>query len=139
MWHGKCWALLTKFGNLWLSCKPPKGFTKKKSITSLSCIPNFHPPLLLISPFTSSMKTSHIVAATVGTIAIASIGCALYFDAKRRSDPNFRRKLSMSILAIACIVGTLRSILYPFFSLECYYNLFRRVVLILGIEVRTII
>ncbi|KAF9389883.1 hypothetical protein CPC16_005504, partial [Podila verticillata] len=39
------------------------------------------------------MKTSHIVAVTVGTIAIASVGYALYFDSKRRNDPNFRRKL----------------------------------------------
>ncbi|KAF9429826.1 hypothetical protein BGZ94_009354 [Podila epigama] len=39
------------------------------------------------------MKTSHIVAATVGTIAVASIGYAIYFDSKRRNDPEFRRKL----------------------------------------------
>lgn len=40
------------------------------------------------------MKTSHIVAATVGTVAVAAVGYALYFDSKRRSDPEFRRKLS---------------------------------------------
>ncbi|KAF9428000.1 hypothetical protein BGZ94_003637 [Podila epigama] len=39
------------------------------------------------------MKTSHIVAATVGTIAIATVGYAIYFDSKRRSDPDFRRQL----------------------------------------------
>ncbi|KAG0033996.1 hypothetical protein BGZ81_006508 [Podila clonocystis] len=39
------------------------------------------------------MKTSHIVAATVGTVAVAAVGYALYFDSKRRSDPEFRRKL----------------------------------------------
>ncbi|KAF9586495.1 hypothetical protein BGW38_003620 [Lunasporangiospora selenospora] len=39
------------------------------------------------------MKTSTIVAATVGTLAVASIGYALYFDSKRRNDPEFRRKL----------------------------------------------
>jgi len=40
------------------------------------------------------MKTSTIVAATVGTLAVATIGYAIYFDQKRRSDPEFRRKLS---------------------------------------------
>ncbi|KAF9561202.1 hypothetical protein EC968_005829 [Mortierella alpina] len=39
------------------------------------------------------MKTSTIVAATVGTLAVATIGYAIYFDQKRRSDPEFRRKL----------------------------------------------
>ncbi|KAF9937490.1 hypothetical protein BGZ67_001223 [Mortierella alpina] len=39
------------------------------------------------------MKTSTIVAATVGAIAVATIGYAVYFDAKRRNDPAFRRKL----------------------------------------------
>ncbi|KAF9585201.1 hypothetical protein BGW38_003446 [Lunasporangiospora selenospora] len=39
------------------------------------------------------MKTSTIVAATVGTLAIATVGYALYFDQKRRNDPDFRRKL----------------------------------------------
>ncbi|KAG0346913.1 hypothetical protein BG004_000554 [Podila humilis] len=38
------------------------------------------------------MKTSHIVAATVGTVAIAAVGYALYFDSRRRNDPNFRQK-----------------------------------------------
>ncbi|KAG0366480.1 hypothetical protein BGZ54_005286 [Gamsiella multidivaricata] len=39
------------------------------------------------------MKTSTIVAATVGTLAVATIGYAIYFDQKRRNDPEFRRKL----------------------------------------------
>ncbi|CAO3564612.1 unnamed protein product [Mortierella alpina] len=39
------------------------------------------------------MKTSTIVAATVGAIAVATVGYAVYFDAKRRNDPAFRRKL----------------------------------------------
>ncbi|KAG0057233.1 hypothetical protein BGZ83_000646 [Gryganskiella cystojenkinii] len=39
------------------------------------------------------MKTSTIVAATVGTVAIAAVGYAIYFDSKRRNDPEFRRKL----------------------------------------------
>ncbi|KAF8936743.1 hypothetical protein EDD21DRAFT_374531 [Dissophora ornata] len=39
------------------------------------------------------MKTSTIVAATVGTLAVATIGYAIYFDQKRRGDPEFRRKL----------------------------------------------
>ncbi|KAG0379493.1 hypothetical protein BGX24_000233, partial [Mortierella sp. AD032] len=39
------------------------------------------------------MKTSTIVAATVGTLAVATVGYAIYFDQKRRSAPEFRRKL----------------------------------------------
>ncbi|KAF8935956.1 MAS20 protein import receptor-domain-containing protein [Dissophora ornata] len=39
------------------------------------------------------MKTSTIVAATVGVLAVATIGYAIYFDSKRRNDPEFRRKL----------------------------------------------
>jgi len=64
------------------------------------------------------MKTSHIVAATVGTIAIASVGYALYFDSKRRNDPNFRRKLSMSTWAITAHLVLLSEALCTlFFSL----------------------
>ncbi|KAI7819853.1 MAS20 protein import receptor-domain-containing protein [Gamsiella multidivaricata] len=39
------------------------------------------------------MKTSTIVAATVGVLAVATVGYAIYFDSKRRNDPEFRRKL----------------------------------------------
>ncbi|KAG0212366.1 hypothetical protein B0O80DRAFT_90496 [Mortierella sp. GBAus27b] len=39
------------------------------------------------------MKTSHVVAATVSVLAVAAIGYAFYFDAKRRNDPEFRRRL----------------------------------------------
>ncbi|KAG0325244.1 hypothetical protein BGZ99_000899 [Dissophora globulifera] len=39
------------------------------------------------------MKTSTIVASTIGVLAVATIGYALYFDSKRRNDPEFRRKL----------------------------------------------
>ncbi|KAF9208923.1 hypothetical protein BGZ49_007129 [Haplosporangium sp. Z 27] len=39
------------------------------------------------------MKTSTVVAATVGVLAVATIGYAIYFDSKRRNDPEFRRKL----------------------------------------------
>ncbi|KAK3813404.1 MAG: MAS20 protein import receptor-domain-containing protein [Benniella sp.] len=39
------------------------------------------------------MKTSTIVAVTVGTLAVATVGYAIYFDQKRRNDPEFRRKL----------------------------------------------
>ncbi|KAF9180311.1 hypothetical protein BGZ51_006289 [Haplosporangium sp. Z 767] len=39
------------------------------------------------------MKTTTIVAATVGVLAVATIGYAVYFDSKRRNDPSFRRKL----------------------------------------------
>ncbi|KAG0253407.1 hypothetical protein DFQ27_007426 [Actinomortierella ambigua] len=39
------------------------------------------------------MKTSTVVAATVGALAIGFVGYAIYFDSKRRNDPEFRRKL----------------------------------------------
>lgn len=41
----------------------------------------------------SSVQTSTIVLATVGTLATAALAYAIYFDQKRRSDPDFRRKL----------------------------------------------
>lgn len=40
------------------------------------------------------MKTTTIVAATVGMLAVATVGYAVYFDSKRQSDPEFKRKLS---------------------------------------------
>ncbi|KAF9131804.1 hypothetical protein BGX30_012935 [Mortierella sp. GBA39] len=39
------------------------------------------------------MKTTTIVAATVGMLAVATVGYAVYFDSKRQSDPEFKRKL----------------------------------------------
>jgi hypothetical protein len=48
-------------------------------------------------PFSSSseMKNSTVVvAATVGVLAVAAIGYAVYFDSKRQTDPEFKRKLS---------------------------------------------
>ena len=41
----------------------------------------------------SGPSTTTIVIATVGTIATAAAAYAVYFDHKRRSDPEFRRKL----------------------------------------------
>jgi len=41
----------------------------------------------------SGPSTTTIVLATVGTIASAGIAYAAYFDYRRRSDPEFRRKL----------------------------------------------
>ncbi|KAF9356528.1 hypothetical protein BGX34_009881 [Mortierella sp. NVP85] len=39
------------------------------------------------------MKTSTVVAATASVLVVAAIGYAFYFDAKRRNDPEFRRRL----------------------------------------------
>jgi len=39
------------------------------------------------------VKTSTIVAATVGTIATGLLAYAIYFDHRRRTDPNFRKHL----------------------------------------------
>ncbi|KAG0255588.1 hypothetical protein BGZ95_005721 [Linnemannia exigua] len=40
------------------------------------------------------MKNSTVVvAATVGVLAVAAVGYAVYFDSKRQTDPEFKRKL----------------------------------------------
>lgn len=39
------------------------------------------------------VQTSTIVAASVGTVATGLIAYAVYFDYKRRNDPNFRKEL----------------------------------------------
>ncbi|TKA67679.1 hypothetical protein B0A49_06993 [Cryomyces minteri] len=41
----------------------------------------------------SSIKTSTIVAGVVGTVVTGFVAYAIYFDHKRRSDPNFRKAL----------------------------------------------
>ncbi|CAL3971370.1 unnamed protein product [Diplocarpon coronariae] len=39
------------------------------------------------------VQTSTIVAATVGTVATGFVAYAVYFDYKRRNDPQFRKQL----------------------------------------------
>jgi len=39
------------------------------------------------------VQTTTIVAATVGTIATGLLAYAIYFDHRRRTDPNFRKQL----------------------------------------------
>jgi len=41
----------------------------------------------------SSLKTSTVVALGVGTLVTGLLAYAVYFDNKRRSDPDFRRAL----------------------------------------------
>ncbi|KAL1605614.1 mitochondrial import receptor subunit tom20 [Nothophoma quercina] len=41
----------------------------------------------------SSIKTSTIVAISVGTVVTGLLAYAVYFDNKRRNDPEFRRAL----------------------------------------------
>ncbi|KAF2228449.1 mitochondrial import receptor subunit tom-20 [Viridothelium virens] len=41
----------------------------------------------------SSVRTSTIIAASVGLIATGLLGYALYFDHRRRTDPEFRKTL----------------------------------------------
>ena len=41
----------------------------------------------------SGIQTSTIILATVGTLATAALAYAVYFDNRRRSDPEFRKKL----------------------------------------------
>lgn len=40
------------------------------------------------------MKNSTIALVAAGVIATAGLGYIVYFDSKRRSDPNFRKQLS---------------------------------------------
>lgn len=40
------------------------------------------------------MKNSTIALVATGVIATAGIGYLVYFDSKRRSDPDFRKQLS---------------------------------------------
>ena len=40
-----------------------------------------------------SLKTSTIVAISVGTVVTGLLAYAVYFDSKRRSDPEFRKAL----------------------------------------------
>lgn len=39
------------------------------------------------------MQTSTVIVATIGTLTTAALAYAVYFDYKRRSDPNFRKSL----------------------------------------------
>ncbi|TVY81804.1 Mitochondrial import receptor subunit tom20 [Lachnellula suecica] len=39
------------------------------------------------------VETSTIVTATVGTVAAGLVAYAVYFDHRRRTDPNFRKQL----------------------------------------------
>jgi import receptor subunit TOM20 len=39
------------------------------------------------------IKTSTIIAATVGTVVTGLIAYAVYFDHRRRTDPEFRKQL----------------------------------------------
>ncbi|KAF2396549.1 protein import receptor MAS20 [Trichodelitschia bisporula] len=41
----------------------------------------------------SNIKTSTIIAASVGTVAVGIVAYALYFDHRRRNDPEFRKAL----------------------------------------------
>jgi import receptor subunit TOM20 len=41
----------------------------------------------------STIRTSTVVALSVGTVLTGLVGYAVYFDHKRRSDPEFRKSL----------------------------------------------
>jgi import receptor subunit TOM20 len=40
------------------------------------------------------MKTSTIALITTGVLTTATLGYLIYFDSKRRSNPEFRKQLS---------------------------------------------
>lgn len=48
------------------------------------------------------MKTSTIFLIAVGAIAAIGVGYAIYFDQKRRNDPEFRKRLSTFLLYHKC-------------------------------------
>ncbi|KAF9915400.1 hypothetical protein FBU30_002029 [Linnemannia zychae] len=43
--------------------------------------------------FDQPVKASTVAVATIGVLAVAAIGYAVYFDSKRQTDPEFKRKL----------------------------------------------
>ncbi|KAF2428291.1 protein import receptor MAS20 [Tothia fuscella] len=46
-----------------------------------------------MSSASSPLKTSTIIAATVGTVVTGLLAYAVYFDHRRRTDPEFRKQL----------------------------------------------
>jgi import receptor subunit TOM20 len=40
-----------------------------------------------------STNNSHLIAAVAGGVGLAFVGYCIYFDQKRRNDPEFKRKL----------------------------------------------
>ena len=47
------------------------------------------------------MRTSTVVAISVGTILTGAIGYAVYFDHRRRTDPEFRKALKRDAKKLA--------------------------------------
>jgi import receptor subunit TOM20 len=45
------------------------------------------------SNMSAPIKTSTIIAATVGTVVTGLVAYAVYFDHRRRTDPEFRKQL----------------------------------------------
>jgi hypothetical protein len=39
------------------------------------------------------MVSSNVIAAIAGGISLTALGYCIYFDRKRRSDPDFKKKL----------------------------------------------
>lgn len=50
------------------------------------------------------MKTSTIALAATGVVATAGLGYLIYFDSKRRSNPEFRKQLSKALYS-SCNLG----------------------------------
>jgi hypothetical protein len=68
-----------------LSSTPPLPPRSRKH--AASCRPDFQ---LTMS---SSLKPSTIAAISVGTVVTGFVAYAVYFDHKRRNDPDFRKQL----------------------------------------------
>lgn len=47
-----------------------------------------------------SGNNTHVLAAVAGGVGLAFVGYCIYFDRKRRSDPDFKRKLIESIIFV---------------------------------------
>ena len=54
----------------------------------------------------TSIRPSAIIAATVGAAAAAFVGYAIYFDHRRRTDPEFRKALKRDAKREARIAKT---------------------------------
>ena len=50
------------------------------------------------------MLNKNLVAAVAGGVGLAFIGYCFYFDKKRRSDPDFKKKLRDSMFLLIFIL-----------------------------------
>lgn len=65
------------------------------------------------------MKPQTIALIAAGTAVSLGVGYLVYFDYKRRNDPQFRRKLSKVLTNLSCCLRTTRVCWQKTLSLSC--------------------